>query len=83
MILHAHSGPIAGVAQHDAAAKSSFLQGDEWAYMAGIVLGALLVFFLFPKKDAEQALLEQYHDEDAAGSTEPAGESALAAPSAR
>ena len=35
-----------------AAAKSSFLQGDEWAYAAGIVailLGAALVFFRFPK----------------------------------
>ena len=34
-----------------AAAKSSFLQGDEWAYVAGIVailLGAALIFFLFP-----------------------------------
>ena len=34
-----------------AAAKTSFLQGDEWAYIAGIVailLGAALVFFLFP-----------------------------------
>ncbi len=50
-----------------AAAKTSFLQGDEWAYMAGIVailLGAALVFFRFPKRDQEQALLAQYHAED-------------------
>ena len=50
-----------------AAAKSSFLQGDEWAYAAGIVavlLGAALVFFGFPKRDEEQALLERYHAED-------------------
>ena len=36
-----------------AAAKSSFLQGDEWAYVAGIVailLGAALIFFLFPRR---------------------------------
>jgi MFS transporter, DHA2 family, multidrug resistance protein len=51
-----------------AAAKSSFLQGDEWAYAAGIVavlLGAALVFFGFPRRDEEQALLEQYAAEDA------------------
>jgi len=50
-----------------AAAKSSFLQGDEWAYAAGIVavlLGGALVFFGFPKHDEEQALLERYHAED-------------------
>ncbi len=51
-----------------AAAKSSFLQGDELAYLAGIVavlLGAVLVFFLFPKRDAEKRLLAQYAGEDA------------------
>ena len=35
-----------------AAAKSSFLDGDDWAYTAGIVailLGAALVFFMFPQ----------------------------------
>jgi DHA2 family multidrug resistance protein-like MFS transporter len=56
-----------------AAAKSSFLQGDEWAYIAGIVaivLGAALVFFLFPRRDREEELLAEYrladdqHDED-------------------
>jgi EmrB/QacA subfamily drug resistance transporter len=50
-----------------AAAKSSFLQGDEWAYAAGVLavlLGAALVFFGFPKRDEEQALLEQYAAED-------------------
>ena len=50
-----------------AAAKSSFLQGDEWAYVAGIVailLGAALIYFLFPKKEREEELLEQYHAED-------------------
>jgi DHA2 family multidrug resistance protein-like MFS transporter len=58
-------------AQIIAAAKASFLQGDELAYTAGIVavlLGAGLVFFLFPKRDEEEALLERYHAED----TEPA-----------
>ncbi len=52
-----------------AAAKTSFLQGDQWAYAAGIIavlLGAALVFFLFPKGDEEKQLLERYHDEDVA-----------------
>lgn len=50
-----------------AAAKASFLQGDELAYAAGILavlLGAALVFFFFPKKDSEKALLAEYHAED-------------------
>jgi MFS transporter, DHA2 family, multidrug resistance protein len=50
-----------------AAAKTSFLQGDQWAYTAGIaavLLGAALVFFLFPKKEKEEALLARYHAED-------------------
>ncbi len=52
-----------------AGAKSSFLQGDQWAYIAGIVailLGAAIVFFLFPKHDMEEALLTEFHAEDAA-----------------
>jgi EmrB/QacA subfamily drug resistance transporter len=51
-----------------AAAKVSFLQGDAWAYSAGIVailLGAALVFFAFPKRDEEERLLAQYVAEDA------------------
>jgi hypothetical protein len=53
------------------AAKESFLQGDEWAYTAGIaavLLGAVLVFFLFPRRDEEKRLLAQYHAADTAGS---------------
>jgi EmrB/QacA subfamily drug resistance transporter len=49
------------------AAKTSFLDGADWAYVAGlvaIVLGAALVFFLFPKRDDELALLARYHAED-------------------
>jgi MFS transporter, DHA2 family, multidrug resistance protein len=52
-----------------AGAKASFLQGDAWAYTAGIVavlLGAALVFFLFPKPDEERQLLNRYHAEDSA-----------------
>lgn len=54
--------------QITAAAKTAFLQGDEWAYTAGIIavlLGAVIVFFLFPRKDAEERLLAQYAAQDA------------------
>jgi MFS transporter, DHA2 family, multidrug resistance protein len=53
-----------------AGAKTSFVQGDQWAYTAGIVailLGAALVFFLFPKRDRERELLASYHAQDTAG----------------
>jgi MFS transporter, DHA2 family, multidrug resistance protein len=53
--------------QITAAAKTSFLQGDQWAYTAGLVavlLGAVLVFFLFPKRAEEVELLARYHAED-------------------
>ncbi len=52
-----------------AAARDSFLQGDRWAYTAGIVavvLGAGLVFFCFPKGEEEKRLLQRYEAEDAA-----------------
>src|SRR5262245_36203094 len=52
-----------------AAAKTSFLQGDQWAYTAGVVavlLGATLVFFCFPRVEREQELLARYGAEDAA-----------------
>jgi hypothetical protein len=45
-------------------AKTAFLQGDQWAYVAGIVavlLGAILVFFAFPRRDEEERLLAEYH----------------------
>jgi MFS transporter, DHA2 family, multidrug resistance protein len=49
-------------------AKTAFLQGDQWAYLAGIVavlLGAALVFLKFPKRDEERRLLASYQAEDA------------------
>jgi MFS transporter, DHA2 family, multidrug resistance protein len=52
-----------------AAARESFLEGDQWAYTAGIVavlLGAALVFFCFPRGEEEKRLLERYGAEDAA-----------------
>jgi len=60
-----------------AGAKTSFLKGDEWAYTAGIVavlLGAVLVYFKFPKLAEERRLLAAYHAED---SDETAAETAL------
>jgi MFS transporter, DHA2 family, multidrug resistance protein len=50
-----------------AAARQSFLDGDDLAYTAGlvaIVLGALLVFFMFPRFEAEKEMLARFHAED-------------------
>jgi hypothetical protein len=55
--------------QITAAAQSSFLDGDRWAYAAGavaVLIGMALVFRFFPHKDAEEALRASYHAEDAA-----------------
>ena len=51
------------------AAQTAFLQGSDSAYVVGIaaiLLGAVLVFFAFPRKDRELELLSQFHAEDAA-----------------
>jgi DHA2 family multidrug resistance protein-like MFS transporter len=56
--------------QITAAAKTSFLHGDQWAYTAGvmaILLGAAIVFFLFPKHAEEERLLAAYHAADVDG----------------
>jgi DHA2 family multidrug resistance protein-like MFS transporter len=56
------------------AAKSSFLDGADWAYTAGIVaivLGAALVFFMFPRKEDEQRLLAEYQAADAQPDPKP------------
>jgi MFS transporter, DHA2 family, multidrug resistance protein len=61
--------------QITSAAKTAFLQGDQYAYLAGIiavVLGATLVYFRFPSKADEDALLERYHAQDGAGTGAPA-----------
>ena len=50
------------------AAQTSFVDGQDWAYVAGIVavvLGMVLVFVVFPKADRERELLAEYHTEDA------------------
>lgn len=52
-----------------AAAKTSFIDGADWAYVAGIVaivLGAVLVYCCFPKMQREKELLEEYHETDVA-----------------
>jgi DHA2 family multidrug resistance protein-like MFS transporter len=51
-----------------AGAKTSFLAGADAAYLAGIIavlIGAAIVFFLFPKKVDEERLLAEYQAEDA------------------
>jgi EmrB/QacA subfamily drug resistance transporter len=54
--------------QITAAAQSSFLQGDHWAFLAGlaaVLLGAALVLLFFPKKDQEAELRASYDESDA------------------
>ena len=62
-----------------AGAKQAFLDGDDWAYTAGVVailLGAVLVYFMFPKHEEEERLLSAYHVEDtnAARERQPGGQ---------
>jgi MFS transporter, DHA2 family, multidrug resistance protein len=50
-----------------AAAKTAFLEGDQWAYIAGIVavlLGAAIVAFFFPRFEREKELLAEYQAEN-------------------
>ena len=57
-----------------AAARESFLDGDHWAYAAGIIailFGAALVRAYFPDKDEEARLHGLYAAEDT-GRTGPA-----------
>jgi len=59
-----------------AAARTSFLEGDQWAYTAGIVailLGAVLVFFFYPRHEEEKMLLAGYYAEDSGKAAESAG----------
>ena len=51
------------------AAKQSFIKGEDLAYLAGIVailVGAVLVWFFFPKFNEETKLLTTYAAEDTA-----------------
>jgi hypothetical protein len=71
--IAAHSSPQ----QADAivsAAKTSFLAGDQWAYGAGllaVLVGAALVFFVFPRRRREDDLRAAYHAEDEAARDRP------------
>jgi DHA2 family multidrug resistance protein-like MFS transporter len=50
-----------------AGAKTSFLDGADWAYAAGIIavlIGGAIVFRFFPKKADEERLLAEYHAQD-------------------
>jgi len=52
-----------------AGAKSAFIDGQDWAYAAGLIavgLGAVLVFFMFPGHEREEQLLDGYHRTDTA-----------------
>jgi EmrB/QacA subfamily drug resistance transporter len=51
------------------AARQAFVDGQDKAYLAGlaaVVIGGLLIGFLFPKHDEERALLASYLAEDQA-----------------
>jgi DHA2 family multidrug resistance protein-like MFS transporter len=66
-----------------AGAKTAFLQGDQWAYTAGIgavLLGAILVFLCFPKKREEEELLARYHTEDTTQPARPTSPESAQAP---
>ena len=56
------------------AARTSFLKGDEWAFAVGviaIVIGAILIWFFFPNRKDELALLASFEREDAAPESAP------------
>ena len=58
-----------------AGAKQSFVHGDHWAFASGaiaVALGAILVFFFFPKFEKEKSLLADYRRVDSANGTQPA-----------
>ena len=60
-------------AQITTAAKTAFLAGDQYAYIAGVIavlIGAALVFFIFPKLDKEREMLTAYHQTDMAAMQE-------------
>jgi MFS transporter, DHA2 family, multidrug resistance protein len=66
--------------QITAAAKTSFLDGADWAYTAGIIsilAGAALVYTLFPRRGEERRLLARYHAEDTGEQPSPAAGEAL------
>jgi len=50
-----------------AAARESFLKGEDWAYGVGILaigIGLALVWFAFPRREAERKMLAGYGEQD-------------------
>ena len=65
-----------------AAARSSFIDGDQWAYLAAMVavmIGGILVFLLFPKKQEEEAMRAEYKSLDQRGDSPAGSETDVAA----
>jgi DHA2 family multidrug resistance protein-like MFS transporter len=59
-----------------AAAKSSFLAGDQLAYLAGVIavaLGASLVYLFYPRQAAEERVRAAYQAEDRARAAHAGG----------
>ena len=68
--------------QITSAAKKSFLDGGDWAYvgaMVAIVTGMALVFFFYPRKEREEELRAGYHASDERPG-EPSADAAAAQP---
>ena len=71
--------------QITAAAKTSFLAGDQYAYIAGIIavlIGAALVFFVFPKRDEERQMVTDIISKDMADMARQAKAGPASAPAA-
>jgi MFS transporter, DHA2 family, multidrug resistance protein len=69
--------------QITAAAKASFQAGDQYAYIAGIIavlIGAVLVFWRFPRPAEERRLLQEYHNLDTGARAKEGAQGAAAAP---
>lgn len=52
------------------AAQTAFLDGSDAAYAVGIgaiAIGAVLIFFAYPRKERENELLAEFHAQDTAG----------------
>jgi EmrB/QacA subfamily drug resistance transporter len=78
--LAAHEPQYAS--QITSAARSSFLDGDRWAYGAAvlaIVIGMVLVFRFFPRHERELELRQRYHEQDTAP-VAPGAEEGVPAP---
>jgi EmrB/QacA subfamily drug resistance transporter len=61
-----------------AAAKQSFLDGDQLAYLAGlgaVIIGMGLTFFIFPRKDEELRMRASFHEQDDATVAAPGPQS--------